>query len=184
MNVDTITKNPFPLTGKNVRSEGIISDVLLTDTLIPARTRVLIIEENEEMRDHFKQFLGDDFELFVASNASEALAIASLYPIQIVVQDIEHEKEFEAVSLSKQLRKLNSCKDACFIAVTGYTLPEGKSILKRMQNDYQIAKPFTLRRLRSLLHLCVAKETLSILNSIQVEVPAAVSTRVAELVES
>lgn len=182
MNVDTITEHPFPFVGKKVRSDGPISDALLTDALTPGLKRVLIIEENGEMRDHFKQFLSGDFELLVVANPAEAIAAASLYPIHIVVLDVQHEKEYEAVSLSKQLRKLNSCKDACFISITGYVLPEGKSILKRMKYDYHIAKPFTLRRLRSLLHLCVAKETLSILNSINIEVPAPISTTVAELV--
>ena len=135
------------------------------------------------MRAHFKQFLGSEFDLIIVASPEEALSAACIGHFDIVIQDIEHEKEFEAVSLSKQLSRLHHCKHAYFLSITGYVLPEGKSILKRGNYDYHLAKPFTLRRLRDLLRLCVAKQTISILNGINVELDLPMGTTMALMVE-
>ena len=143
-----------------------------------ARPRVLIVEENDEMREHFIQFLGEEFAICMASSSEEALMVAHIAPIDIVIQDIEHGKEVEAIKLSRILRKSIYCSDSDFISITGYTLPEGKAVLRRGNFDYRISKPFTLRKLRDLLRLCVAKETVSILNSLNFELALPVSSSV------
>ena len=180
MTIDAYVKEPSILPESRFISRGSFSDSRLRDGGQAGRTKVLIVEENGEMRDHFKQFLGADLDLVVVANPPEAIAMATMYPFQIIIQDIEHEREYEAVALSKQLRKLNFCKDAFFISITGYMLPEGKSIMKRTRFDYQLSKPFTLRQLRYLLHLCIAKETLSILNGIQIDLPSISTTMLVE----
>ena len=169
MSIDTTPIAPPPIVGERSSDDVFLSDRLIATPSHSNKTRVLIIEESSEMRDHFKQFLSTEFELIVVATPAEAVSVASLFSIQIVIQDIEHEREFDAVLLSKQLRQLNNCKDAYFVSITGYVLPEGKSILKRASYNYHLTKPFTLRRLRELLRLCVAKQTLAILNGINIE---------------
>ena len=143
-----------------------------------ARPRLLIVEENEEMRDHFAQFLGDEFATCIAPSSEEAMMMAHIAPIDIVLLDIEHGNEMQAVKLSRLLRKSIYCSNADFISITGYMLPEGKSVLKRADFDYRISKPFTLRRLRELLRHCVAKEAVSILNGLNINLALPVSTPV------
>ena len=132
---------------------------------------VLIIEENEEMREHFCQFLSAEFELVVVPNAHEACLVIEQRTFDVIVQDVEHEREMEAVKLLKYLRKCTQDKHVRFIAITGYMLPQGKSVLKRGQYDYHLSKPFTLQRLRELLRHCFEKDAISILNELQFEIP-------------
>ena len=163
---------PNPSYSNNLRSKHPFS----------ARTRVLIVEENVEMREHFEHFLGDEFDLLIVATPEEAVITACSVPIQIIIQDIEYEKEFESVLLTRQLKKLDYCSNAYFISVTGYVLPEGKSILKRATYDYHLAKPFTLQQLRELLRRCVAKQTISILNNIKVEFDLPIGTTMTVMV--
>ena len=183
MNSDITSVEAPSMVAQKLVADALLSDNMLSNPLPSSRTRVLIVEENGEMREHFMDFLGCEFELVVVANPPAAIAAACMGPFNIVVQDIEYEKEMEAVKLSKQLAQLNYCKDAQFLAITGYVLPEGKSILRRAKYDYLLAKPFTLRQLRDLLRICVAKQTLSILNGINVDIDLPIGTTMALMVE-
>lgn len=130
-----------------------ISDSLFATLSYSARPNVLIVEENAEMREHFLHFLGDDYSLWMASSVQEALLIAREIPVDIIVHDIEHDKELEALNLHQLLRESTQDRHTDFISITGYLLPEGKTILNRARYDYRITKPFTLRRLRDTLAL-------------------------------
>lgn len=171
----TTMKPPFVGSCKTL-SRVSMRDNFIAHHDLSSRTRVLIVEENGEMKDHFEQFLGNDFDLELVTTYDEAITVACERRFDIVIQDIEYEREFDAVLLTKQLRQLNHCKEALFISITGYVLPEGKSALKRAHFDYHLTKPFTLRKLRSILRLCIAKQTLSILNGINVEINMPVSS--------
>ena len=134
---------------------------------VPLHPRVLIVEESEEMRAYFYQFLSTEYEIVVASCGEEACDLSRRMTVDVVVQDIEFEKEMEAVKLLKKLRLCMANSHISFIAITGYVLPEGKSILRRANYDYYLPKPFTVQRLRGLLRYSFTKESISILNGVQ-----------------
>ncbi len=138
---------------------------------IDVRPRILVIEENDEMREHFEKFVGQEFELMVVASPEEAYQLLGVYEVDLVIHDIEYEQEMEAVRLLTRLRQLLKDRHVRFIAITGYALPTGKAVLKRGQYDAYLPKPFTLQRLRDLLWHAAVKKTVAALKELNGDDP-------------
>ena len=90
----------------------------------------------------------------MVANVSEALESARACWFDLILCDIEHDKEAEAVSMLVQLRNFSRNRDVPAVALTGYILSEAKAVLKQGGFDTSLAKPFTLPRLRSTVRRC------------------------------
>ena len=133
---------------------------------VVSKPALLIVEENEEMREHFKHFLQEEYWVTIRANAVEAIKEVSKSSFDLIVYNVEYGKEAEAVAALNRIRRIPSCKELPIIALTGYMLPLGKSVLKRAQFSDKLARPFTLKQLRETIRRNIAKRVVALLNTV------------------
>ena len=81
-------------------------------------TRVLIVEDNTNLRMIFKMILSDDFETFEAKNGLEAIEQYNQHSPDLVLMDILM-PEMDGIEATKEIMKINS--EAKIVAITAYS---------------------------------------------------------------
>jgi DNA-binding NtrC family response regulator len=125
---------------------------------------VLIVEACPEMQEHFERFLAGDVDLVMVRDMQTAVRIIKNRQFDLVLYDIETERECEAVIFLNQLRSLGAYASMPVVAILGYLLPDGKEMLQQASFDARLPKPFTLRRLREVVRRCIVRRTIMALN--------------------
>lgn len=131
-----------------------------------SKPSILIIESCQEMQAHFKQFLESDYQLCMVENTIEALQKIGSETFEMIIYDIEFEQESDAVAFLRQIRSNQIFAVIPVIAITGYSLPEGKAIMQRARFDAYLPKPFTLRSMREVLGRCLVRRRFMVLGEI------------------
>ncbi len=108
--------------------------------------RVLLVEDDESTRLYVRYAL-KGFDLEVAADADEALALAASAtadrPYDVALIDINLGGSFGGVELVPRLRQMRSCEETRFVAMTAYALPGDKRRFLGAGFDGYLAKPFT-----------------------------------------
>lgn len=130
------------------------------------RPTILIFEENLEMQEHYKQFLNSDYNLLMVETARFGIQMLQSLPVDLILYNIELDREIEAVGLLKVFRRLASGAAIPVIALTGYSGSSERALLSKADFDAYLARPFTLRKLREVISQSLAKRTISILNRV------------------
>ena len=79
---------------------------------------LLLVDDEQPNLDVLSSFLEADYEVYTANSGAEALAIAAVTPIDVVITD-QRMPEMTGVELLEQLRALKP--DVAGIVLTGYT---------------------------------------------------------------
>lgn len=130
------------------------------------RATILIFEDSIEMQEHYRLFLEDDYNLLMVDSVARGLYWLQRLTIDVVLLNVEVNREAEAVRLLNILRRLAAGASIPVIATTGYSGSRERELLSRARFDAYVARPFTLRKLRDVISKAIAKRTISILNGI------------------
>ena len=95
--------------------------VLRPSSMVPARTRVLVVEDNEDARELFGMVLErEGYAVRLAASASEAIAVASEFLPAVVLTDISL-PDLDGFELAERLRQLPALEPCRLVAVTGHS---------------------------------------------------------------
>jgi len=121
-----------------------------------ARARILLAEDNADMRDYIGRLLGRQYEVIRASNGQEALQAAIEERPDLVLSDIMM-PELDGFGLLKELRARDETKAVPVILLSARAGEE--SCIEGLSSgaDDYLTKPFTARELyaRVGLHLAI-----------------------------
>ncbi len=129
------------------------------------RPTILIFEENREMQEHYKRFLSAEYNLLMVETARYGIQMLQSLPVDLILFNVEEAREAEAVGLLRVFRRLAAGAMIPVVALTGYSNSDARAMLSKAGFDAYLARPFTLRKLRVVISKCLAKRTVSILNS-------------------
>jgi signal transduction histidine kinase len=114
----------------------------------PDAQKVLVVEDNPDLRIFIASNLADDFRVEMASDGVEGLELARRWAPDLIVSDIMMPR-MDGYELTRQIRKDPSLSQVPVILATaksgGDAVAEGLGV---GANDY-IAKPFELRELKA-----------------------------------
>jgi DNA-binding response OmpR family regulator len=113
--------------------------------------RVLIVEDNDDIRESSCQLLGmAGFDVMAVSTGSEALEKAPTFGPHVVLLDVGL-PGMSGYDVARCLRQMPAFTDAVLIAVTGYDTPEARALSSSAGFDHHICKPVNFDELTRLL---------------------------------
>ena len=124
----------------------------------PEMVRVLLADDNRDMRDYLSQLLGKKFKVEVAENGKIALQRALSHPPHLILTDVMM-PEMDGFQLLAAVRQSGSLKDVPVIMLSARAGEESRiDGLGAGADDYLI-KPFTARELmaRVTAHVAMAR---------------------------
>ena len=121
---------------------------------MPIKSKLLIVDDDETVRQCIKLFLRNDFDVYTSSNGYEALELQQKKEIKIIITDIEM-PEMSGIELSGKLLENDSgCQ---IIAISG----SHDSLSNAQKSDIHFAgyfeKPFKFSELANRLKQTEAK---------------------------
>jgi response regulator RpfG family c-di-GMP phosphodiesterase len=122
------------------------------------------------MQEHYKRFLKSDYNLLMVESARYGLQMLNSLPVDMILYNVEQDREIEAVAMLHVFRRATEGADISIIAMTGYSVSPERALLKKAGFDAYLSRPFTLRKLRETIAMCMARRTVSILNKIDLSV--------------
>ena len=120
--------------------------------------RVLLADDNADMRSYLKRILGEHYEVQTAANGEEALATAIKFPPDLILSDVMMPR-LDGFGLLNQLRARPETKTIPVIFLSARAGEESRvGGLDAGADDY-LVKPFTARELlaRVSSHLAMAR---------------------------
>lgn len=113
-----------------------------------AKPRILVVDDNSDMREHIARILGEDYEIWTAEDGEQALELVSRRQPDLVLTDVMMPK-MDGFEL---LRSLRASADAGTIPVIFVSARAGEETqvegLEAGADDY-LVKPFTANELRA-----------------------------------
>src|SRR5262249_26044094 len=64
------------------------ADAAVTPTPAPARSRILLADDNADMRHYVRQLLSDRYDIHVVADGAEALAAVRAHKLDLVLADV------------------------------------------------------------------------------------------------
>jgi signal transduction histidine kinase len=117
--------------------------------------RVLLVEDNNDMRDYVRRLLSAAYVVDLASNGLEALQMVSRHHYSVVITDVMM-PGMDGFGLLRKLRDDPSTRDLPVILVSARADPESTLEALALGADDYIVKPFSgpelLARVRASLH--------------------------------
>lgn len=114
----------------------------------PGQEKVLVVEDNDDMRQYISEILKDTYALYEAKNGEEAMASVSAVVPDLIISDVMMPK-MDGNQLIAALRKNEKTKKIPVILLTAQTSEEYK-IKKLIEGvDDYISKPFNPRELQA-----------------------------------
>ncbi len=153
---------------------------------IPTTTgRILLADDNADMRAYVRRLLGESYEVRAVSNGAEALAVVRDDPPDLVLTDVMM-PELDGFGLLRELRANESTSTIPVILLSAKAGEDAR--IEGMQagaDDYMV-KPFTARELLARVgaHLALGRlrrETAEREHSLRTELEVRVEERTAEL---
>jgi len=120
------------------------------------RKHILVVDDNEVIRDVLKEFLGRDYTVHTVGNAALAMTAIIQHQPDAIVLDIRM-PGVDGLSLLKSLREMG-VRTPVFV-ITGYdSTPVANEALERGATGY-LPKPFDLLDLEQLVAKTVRSST-------------------------
>ena len=110
-------------------------------SLISNKPTILVVEDDENMRDMFYHLLKNDYQLSFSENGQSALAKLQIYTPDLVMLDIGL-PDISGLMVCQQIKQSRQSESSCIMCVSGYD--QAEDILKAYKagaDDYTI-KPF------------------------------------------
>ncbi len=123
------------------------------------RNRVLVADDNADMRDYVRRLLGTDYEVVAAANGEEALAAALAGPPDLVVSDIMM-PVLDGFGLLRGLRAHPGTRAVPVILLSARAGEEASAEGLALGADDYLVKPFSARELKARVgaHLALRRE--------------------------
>lgn len=114
------------------------------------KSRLLLVEDNEDIRPLLEQLLTKIGDVDAFSNAEAALECAAKKSYDLVLMDISLPK-MSGLDAMRQLRNMHEYDSVAMIAMTGHAIPGDRERFLRAGFDAYIAKPFAPSDLVSMV---------------------------------
>lgn len=128
-----------------------------TETTLPARKTILVVEDNDDMRLYIASALASDYTVIQASNGQQGLAMAKASLPDLILTDIMM-PQMDGMEMTAQL---HACADTSHIPVvmlTAKTSMETRTEAYTIGAQSFIPKPFTISLLKARLHSVLERE--------------------------
>ncbi len=112
----------------------------------PSTGRILLADDNADMRAYVERLLGPYYEVEVVSNGAEALAAAHRHPPDLVLTDVMM-PELDGFALLRELRARESTSTIPVILLSARAGEDARVEGLQAGADDYIVKPFTAREL-------------------------------------
>ena len=109
---------------------------------------VLIVEDNEDMRQFTRYILSDDYNLIEAENGEEGFEVAKKHLPDVVISDVMMPKT-DGFDLCQLIKTNVATNHIPVILLTAYALDEQKQVGFESGADAYIAKPFNIKLLKT-----------------------------------
>jgi len=107
------------------------------------KKKILIVEDEEILREMYKEKLSEDFEVVLAESASKGLEAAKKEKPDLILLDVLMPQE-NGVSFLEKLRKGPETKDLKVVAFSNYDDPRTREEIEKFNiEDYLIKTNFT-----------------------------------------
>lgn len=114
----------------------------------PEKPTVLIVEDNEDMRQFIRYILSDSYNLIEAENGEEGFEVAKKHLPDVVISDVMMPKT-DGFDLCQLLKTNVATNHIPVILLTAYALDEQKQVGFESGADAYISKPFNVRLLKT-----------------------------------
>lgn len=114
----------------------------------PEKPTVLIVEDNEDMRQFIRYILSDNYNLIEAENGEEAFEVAKKHLPDVVISDVMMPKT-DGFDLCQLLKTNVATNHIPVILLTAYALDEQKQVGFESGADAYISKPFNVKLLKT-----------------------------------
>ncbi|MCU0322536.1 MAG: response regulator, partial [Chitinophagaceae bacterium] len=138
--IDWIENDTKEMVSNSVKKEKISEDV-------HDKKRILVVEDNEEMRRFLVNSLSDDYQVFEAENGQVALEIAISQMPDLIVSDLMM-PEMDGNQLCKKVREDINISHTPFILISAKASVETHIHGLESGADIYFPKPFSLRLLQ------------------------------------
>lgn len=116
-----------------------------SDTALTADTRVdtviLIVEDNDDMRQYVSSILRDDYTLLQAANGEEALRILADTRVDLIISDVMM-PVMDGIELSRRVKENFATSHIPFLILTAKTNSDSRLDSYRIGVDDYLLKPF------------------------------------------
>jgi signal transduction histidine kinase len=125
----------------------------------PARSTLLVVDDEEGPRQSLKIVFKSEYDVLVASNGPDALALAREHSIDVAVLDILMEG-MSGVDLLRELKTLDPSIEV--VMLTAYeTIETARQALRYGASDY-LNKPFDIPTMRAAISRALSKHHASV----------------------
>ena len=118
------------------------------------KPRILVVEDNPEMRDYLRILLQDNFEFTEASNGVEGLQIAGSQVPDIIITDLMMPK-MHGTDFARSIRSNKVTSHIPIIMLTARVDKESRLENLSTGSDYYLTKPFDADELKAVLSSCL-----------------------------
>ncbi len=121
------------------------------------RHKILLVEDNEELRHFISEHFQDEYQVMQAGNGQEALKILEGERPHIILSDIMM-PEMDGIEFCRIVKEDPAFSDIPFLLLTAKNSVESKLEGTGSGADYYFAKPFSIRVLESTLQNLLASQ--------------------------
>jgi signal transduction histidine kinase/ligand-binding sensor domain-containing protein/DNA-binding NarL/FixJ family response regulator len=120
-----------------------ITDLLPVEEMVKIRGRkILLVEDNPELRDYLKLFLSETFEIFEAKNGKEGLNAAIEIQPTAIISDLTM-PVMDGVEFCREIKQNPSTNHIPFILLTSNSSDESQLVGYNAGADVYLTKPVT-----------------------------------------
>jgi PAS domain S-box-containing protein len=117
---------------------------------VPPKSRILLVEDETELRGHLARVLSDEYVVDTAGNGKEALESVMRSPPALVVTDIVM-PTVDGIELLKALRSAEHTRMIPVLLISGRAIHEQRIEGYKEGADGYLAKPYTEQELRACI---------------------------------
>lgn len=150
----------IPITGQEER-ELVLQDTitdnshveveLIRSSLYENRFKIIVVEDNHDLRDFLVNSLSEDYIVFEAKNGFEALAVLEQENIDVIISDIMM-PEMDGLELCNQVKTNIAYSHISFILLSAKTDTPTKIKGLNRGADVYLEKPFSLEQLKAQIN--------------------------------
>lgn len=122
-----------------------------TDVTLQQKTTVLIIDDNQDVRDYVKVLLQEEYTVLEAANGQEGVKLAMKYVPDVVICDVMM-PVMDGMECCKRLKSEIQTSHIPVMMLTAYAMDEQKIKGYECGADSYISKPFSARLLKARLN--------------------------------
>ena len=122
-----------------------------TEVALQQKTTVLIIDDNQDVRDYVKVLLQEEYTVLEAANGQEGVKLAMKYVPDVVICDVMM-PVMDGMECCKRLKSEIQTSHIPVMMLTAYAMDEQKVKGYECGADSYISKPFSARLLKARLN--------------------------------